>query len=319
MNGVADRLRMLRLWTAILFGRSYGHRPQNIGSVFMPDRLQGYFVDLSAKADYAGPVDRADLPLIRARGQLIYHPTLVLQFGLGQWDRSLGAGPGLDEHRRHFLNVANWTMASMDNRGGLPVFPQLGFQSASPYSAMTQGLAASVLARASLVGGTANWLERSRQAARLMLEPIDTGGTSRLIPAGIVLEEGPLVPPNTVLNGWLFGLFGLHDLLLVDDPPDPALATALRATLAALLDQLPAFDAGWWSRYDTAGHLASPFYHRLHVAQLTALERTFPVESAPARALRARWQRALGSPVQRARAVIQKAAQQLSAPPARIK
>jgi hypothetical protein len=319
MGGVADRLELLRAWTAILFGRSYRHRPQDIGGLFVPDRLEGYFVNLTAKTDYDGPVDSTGLPLIRARGQLIHHPTVVLQFGLGHWDRSLVAGRQSEEHRHHFLSVANWTVANMDNRGGLPVFPQLGFQTASPYSAMTQGLAASVLARAALLSGTASWLERSRQAAHLMLEPIETGGTSRLIPAGIVLEEGPLVPPNTVLNGWLFGLFGLRDLLLVDDQADPTFAAALQATLAALVDGLPAFDAGWWSRYDTAGHLASPFYHRLHVAQLTALERTFPGESAPARALGTRWRRALGSRRQQGRAVIQKALQQMAEPPARIK
>ena len=319
MNGVPDRLRLLRTWTAILLGRSYRHRPQDIGPHFLPDRLHGYFVDLTAKTEYDGPVDGEGLPLTRALGRLIHHPTVVLQFGLGHWDRSLGNGGGSEEHRRQFMNVAKWTLGSMDDRGGLPVFPQLGFQTVTPYSAMTQGLAASVLGRASLVDGSMNWLERSRQAARLMLEPIETGGTSRLIPAGIVLEEAPLVRPNTILNGWLFGLFGLHDLILAENGADPASVTALRLTLAALVDSLPAFDAGWWSRYDTAGHLASPFYHHLHVAQLTALEQTFPMVSAAVLVLRTRWQRAEDSRLQPARAVILKAGQQLSHPPAMIK
>jgi heparosan-N-sulfate-glucuronate 5-epimerase len=319
VNGVVARLRLLRAWSAILFGRSYGHRPQDIGAFFVPDRLHGYFVDLTAKTEYDGERDPQGLPLIRARGRLIHHPTVVLQLGLGHWDRSLAADPRADDHRRRFLDVATWTDASLDDRGGLPVFPQLGFDTATPYSAMTQGLAMSVLARASLLGGPVDWLDRARQVARLMLEPIDSGGTSRLIPAGIVLEEGPLVPPNTIMNGWLFGLFGLHDLMLADRPGDPMLATALQETLAAFIAGLPTFDAGWWSRYDSAGHLASPFYHRLHVAQLTALEQAFPAESAPVRAVRSRWQRTLRSPLQRTRAIIRKVMQQMAEPPPRIR
>ena len=248
----------------------------------------------------------------------VHHPTVVLQFGLGHWDRSLVPGPAAGEHRRQFLNVADWAAASMDESGGWSVFPQLGIKTESPYSAMTQGLAISVLVRAWAATGSRAYLDQARMAARLMVEPIETGGTSRVGPAGIVLEEGPLVPPNTVLNGWLFGLFGLHDLLLVRDSADPDLESALADTVAALVRGLSAFDAGWWSRYDTAGHLASPFYHRLHIAQLAALERTFPTAAEPVSAVRIRWQRSLKSPIQRTRAIVRKAAQQLSDPPVRI-
>lgn len=319
MSGGADRLRLLRAWTAILLGRSYRHRVQDIGVAFVPDRLHGYFVDLRAKTEYDGPVDDEGLPLTRARGRLIHHPTVVLQYGLGHWDRSLLGREDAEGHRRSFLTVARWTAANLDERGGLAVFPQLGLQTVTPYSAMTQGLAVSVLARASSLEGAGSWLECARGAALLMLEPIEAGGTSRLEPVGIVLEEAPLTPPNTILNGWLFGLFGLHDLVLIDDRADPAIAEALRSTLAAFVDHLPRFDTGWWSRYDTAGHVASPFYHRLHVAQLRALEQTFPREAASLAALEVRWRRMLDSPVHRARSVIVKAGQQMLHPPPLIK
>ena len=316
---IADRLLLVRGWAAILVGRSYRHRPQDVGRAFRPDRLDGYFVDLTAKTEYNGPFDPAGLPLTRALGRLVHHPTVVLQFGLGHWDRSLDEGPRAAEHRGRFIDVATWTVAEMDERGGLAVFPQLGLETITPYSAMTQGLAVSVLSRASHVDVSTDWLAPARRAARLMLEPIEIGGTSRRIAAGTVLVEAPLDPPNTVLNGWLFGLFGLHDLLLADNPDDPALAAAVSAVLAALLDCLPAFDAGWWSRYDIAGHLASPFYQRLHVAQLTALERAYPAKAERVSEVRSRWERALRSPLRRTRAVVEKAGQQLLAPPPMIR
>jgi hypothetical protein len=47
--------------------------------------------------------------------------------------------------------------------------------------------------------------------------------------------------------------------------------------VTALVELLPRYDiAGGWSRYDLyphpLKHVASPFYHRLHVAQLEAMD-----------------------------------------------
>jgi hypothetical protein len=68
-----------------------------------------------------------------------------------------------------------------------------------------------------------------------------------------------------------------------------------------------------------AGHLASPFYQRLHVAQLTALARAYPAEAGRISDVRSRWERALRSPLRRTRAVVEKAGQQLLAPPPMIR
>lgn len=315
MSRLAARLKLLRVWATIALGRSYRHRNQGIGHSFMPDQLEGYFIDLTAKTSYDGPTDDDGLPLTRARRQLIHHPTVVLQFGLGHWDRWLGSGRESAQHRTRFLSVARWAATAIDGRGGLSIWPELGFQTASPYSAMTQGLAASVFVRAWLLNPEDAWLAHARRAVQIMLSPVESGGTSRRIGSGIVLEEGPLMPPNTVLNGWVFGLYGLYDLTLVDGLDDPHLRAALEDTLEAVVQMLPDFDTGWWSRYDTSGNLASPFYHRLHVAQLGALERTFPAYSARIANTRVRWERALASRVQPARAIFMKVKQQLSDPP----
>lgn len=315
MSRLEARLRLLRVWCSIALGRSYRHRNQDIGHSFMPGQLEGYFIDLTAKTNYDGSTDEDGLPLTLARRQLIHHPTVVLQYGLGHWDRWIGSGRKSDEHRAHFLSAARWAATAIDHRGGLSIWPELGFQMASPYSAMTQGLAASVLVRGWLLNHEDAWLDLAKRAVQIMLSPVEVEGTSRRIGSGIILEEGPLVPPNTVLNGWVFALYGLYDVTLVDGPENAHLRAALVETLEALLQTLHAFDAGWWSRYDTNGHLASPFYHRLHVAQLEALEQTFPAHSARIATTRLRWEQALASRPQTVRAVLMKARQQLSDPP----
>jgi hypothetical protein len=318
VSRLAARLELLPRWLSIARGRSYRHRNQEIGQSFVPDRLDGYFIDLTAKTSYPGPTDDDGLPLMQFRHQLIYHPTVVLQFGLGHWDRWLASGRLSHDHRARFLSVARWVETTIDERGGLSIWPAFGLEMASPYSAMTQGLAASLLLRVWSLDPDDAWLEHARRAMELMLLPVELGGTSRRIGSGIVLEEAPQATPNTVLNGWVFALYGLYDLALVDGPSTPRLGAALADTLGALAQLLPDFDVGWWSLYDTNGHLSSPFYHRLHVAQLGALERTFPAFSAQIAATRARWERALASRLYPARAVLLKAGQQLSNPPKRI-
>lgn len=319
VRAVRERLALVRIWTSIALGRSYAHRPQKVGRRFASDRLDGYFNDLMGKTDYAGTLDAHGLPVLRRGGLLLHHPTEILQFGLGHWDRWLESGRSDERHVGVFRKVAQWTTENLDADGGLAVYPQLGIATEVPYSAMTQGQAASLLTRAWSVDHIPKWLEASRRAIGLMLTPVEQGGTARRVPTGIVLEEGVLTPANTVLNGWVFAAMGLRDLWLVDIERRSALIDPLDATINALIDALPAFDAGWWSRYDSAGHLASPFYHQLHVALLEALVLAFPDRARTIEPIRMRWAASSRSRVALLRAVLLKAGGQLLDPPQRLR
>ena len=87
------------------------------------------------------------------------------------------------------------------------------------------------------------------------------------------------------------------------------------ATLSALLARLQTYDAGFWSFYDTSGTLASPFYHRLHIAQLEALELSYPEHAGRFRELRDTFQGQLASRLNVARALTLKSYQKLRHPP----
>ena len=115
------------------------------------------------------------------------------------------------------------------------------------------------------------FLDAARKALDMMLQPIADGGTSDYSD-GLMLSEVPGDP--IILNGWLFSLFGLYDFCQVE--PDDHFSSALNLTLETLEKKITLFDNGYWSKYDCGKRLASPFYHDLHIAQLTTLLQIYP-------------------------------------------
>jgi heparosan-N-sulfate-glucuronate 5-epimerase len=311
-------LRMARRYGNVLAGNSYTHRHQGLGKHFVPGRLSGYYNDLSHKTEWQGPVDDAGLPLLRSPGgKRIRHPIVLMQKALGHWDRWLGSKRRSAQHLASFLQIADWATNSQDENGGWETWSLLGITGALPYSAMAQGEAMSVLVRAFSTTGEAAYLECARRALAPMLMPIERGGAGWIAPEGLILEEVPFKVPKTILNGWIFALYGLYDLAIADDSQDARVA--LDNTLGALLARLHMYDAGFWSFYDTSGTLASPFYHRLHIAQLEALELSYPEHEECFRSLREAFQRQLASRLNAARALTLKGYQKLRRPPESLK
>ncbi|MBT9134927.1 MAG: hypothetical protein DDT38_01669 [Firmicutes bacterium] len=311
--------RLMRHWGGMLFGRSYWHAEQGPGRQFAPGNLLGYYNDLTAKAHWTGPVDSDGLPLNQdVQGRFICFPTTLLQKALGHWDRWLESGRTSEYNHDAFLNLAAWALRVQDENGGWPIWPMLGQNYASPYSAMTQGEGISVLVRAYSLSGEEAYLNCARRARELFLADVQNGGTCRSIAEGLVLEEVPQEPPNTVLNGWIFALYGIYDYLLVAKGHDVGcqqVEAALQASLRALVACLPQFNAGFWSYYDMSGNLASPFYHQLHIAQLKTLELTFPEHAESLRRWRQLFEHQAASRLNRTKALVLKAYQKLRRPP----
>lgn len=305
---------LLYHWVRLLLGRSYFHVPQGVGRVFAPGQLLGYFNDLSGKTRWNGPVDEEGLPLNEGpRGRRIYFPTTLFQKGLGHWDLWLLSGRRYEREYVAFTTVARWAVRNQDDSGGWPVWPLLGVERPSAYSAMTQGEGVSLLLRAYWASHEEVFMVAAARAISLLLRDVREGGTCHVAPEGLVLEEAPEDPLNTVLNGWVFALYGLYDYLLWQ--ADRGVGKALDSTLGALAAYLPRYDAGFWSYYDLSGNLASPFYHRLHIAQLRCLESTFPQQQDDFRKARVAFEWQLSSPVNRMRALAVKVYQKLRRPP----
>ncbi len=298
---------------SILRGRSYWHKTQGLGRAFRPGHIHGYFNDLTAKTEWGGPIDECGLPVTSfGRGGVAF-PTTRFQKALGHWDRGLLREGDLDAHRAAFISLAEWAVEEQDRQGGWPVWPLAGWESATPYSAMTQGQALSVLVRADSSSRDPRFMQAADHAAGLLLTTVESGGVSRSGVSGLILEELPTCPPSTILNGWVFALFGLYDLHLA--APAPRLLAALDGAAAELASALPGFDAGYWSRYDARGALASPFYHQLHIAQMEALALAFPMHAATFGQFRDLFACQWSSRLNRSRAVAVKVVQKVRKPP----
>jgi hypothetical protein len=249
-------------------------RPQSLGSFAAGDPDSGYYNDLTIKAtDSGSPRGCAELALRLTHERRRANPVTIAQLGLGAWQLSLQDPTWLDA----VDVVVRWIERELEPDGTIPYHFDMPhtFQLAAPWpSAMAQGEAASLLVRASGSLGR----PEVRDLARRAIEPLLRSG-SRLVSStrdGPVLQEYPTTPPAHVLNGWIFGLWGLYDVGISQD--DSSAMNAFTVGTETLAARLPLYSVRWsWSRYDLyphrVVHVTSPFYHRLHVAQLRAMAR----------------------------------------------
>lgn len=268
-------------------GTSYYHRPQEMGRMFVARQLNGYFNDLTGKTDWKGKIDHDGLPLSTlSNGKSIHFPILLCQKALGHWDMWLIHERADD--RQQFLNIANWLEQTQDSMGGWDTWGPMGQSSQYRYSAMTQGQAISVMTRAYKVTKGAGFERACRAALELLRKPVQDGGVCCYEAQNVFLEEFPASRRDTVLNGWIFALFGVHDYLL--QFTDEQIKTFYADTCASLTSHFPEYDAGFWSYYSSGSkRLASPFYHRLHLSQLKALKQI--IDQPCVHLVQERWKR----------------------------
>jgi hypothetical protein len=260
---------LARRWSNILLGRSYQHVPQPVGRHFETQRVGGYYNDLTRKVGWGGATDDAGVPVdVLRNGKRHYVPVTIAQMALGAYDLWLETKD--DKHKETFLSLAGWFRVNQDASGGWETpWTYVGERGPSPYSGMAQGQAISVLVRAHHLDGDTAYLDGARGAYELLLRPVRDGGCCVDSGDALYFEEYPSEPKNTVLNGWIFAIFGVYDLALSTEDPD--VRGVFDRVVATLDDSLPSYDTGYWSFYDRKGHIASPFYHTLHSALLDAL------------------------------------------------
>lgn len=301
----------------MLLGKSYWHASQGLGPCFEPEKLQDYYRDYSTKVDWHGEVDQGQLPLVREpEGPLFHDPLVLAQKALGHWSTWLRSHRQDEPHRAAFLQLSRWLVSNQEKQGSWEMPSMLKSIYTAPYSALTQGQVISVLARAFSITADQRYHDAACRGLQFMLRPIQVGGTSRSTVAGLVLEEYPRHQTNTVLNGWISAVFGIYDVLILEENLE--IRGTLESSLQALITTLPKYDAGYWSFYDSSGSLASPYYHRVHITQLKALELTFPTHSAAFRSTRLQFEEQLASSLCRTKAFMLKAIQKLRQPPVTV-
>jgi heparosan-N-sulfate-glucuronate 5-epimerase len=280
---------------AAISGRTVEFTHQPLGSHIDPKGLGGYYCDLRHKA--AHTID--GLPLGRG-GKPDVEVIPVAQTALGFWELRI-EGHDVDDA---FLRLADWLMEraepASDDIAGLVWRIQVRMPKYELMpgwaSAMAQGQVASVLLRAHSLTGDSEYLGAAHAAFPPLTVAVADGGLQATIDGAVVLEEYPTVAPSAVLNGWIFALFGVHELAVAGELAEARDLFELSA--GSLVTLLPSYDVGWWSLYSLGDHgrpdLAKPFYQRLHPVLLEALALIHPDPAL--RAYAQRWTAQLTKP-----------------------
>lgn len=159
-------------------------------------------------------------------------------------------------------------------------FPWMRYMSPPWISALSQSVAISVLLRAWLLTNRQQYFDIAATAINVLFSEIERGGVMHRNNDMITFEEYPARQPRTVLNGFIFSIWGVVDFLSLTG--DRNARYFLERSIDTLVKILPTYDLGFWSKYQLAPYkeampwIASPFYHNLHIAQLTVMDSLFP-------------------------------------------
>ena len=226
-----------------------------------------------------GPVDEHGVLYVEADDYLPggYYATAISQYALANWNAYLATND--EQYKRAFLIQADWIATNEQQLAhdavGWPfLVPWPDYHAEAPWlSALTQGNCISVLVRAYKLTGKALFLDIARRAVRTFEHDIRDGGVSVQVGEdGVLFEEIAAYPAAHILNGYLYGLFGLYDY--IDLTGDTTISALLQRSLDTMHRLIDRFDMRFWSRYNLLhGHPATSFYHALHVTMLEALAR----------------------------------------------
>ncbi|RUS80704.1 hypothetical protein EGW08_011527 [Elysia chlorotica] len=191
-----------------------------------------------------------------------------------------------DVHLDQFFDSANWLVKHQDDRGGWPIMVTrrlvTGVMELAPgwYSAMGQGQAMSVLARAYTLTKDRTYLDAAVRGLKLFEVDSAQGGVrARFMGKLDWYEEYPTIPSSFVLNGFIFSLLGLYDLTLVADGQGKEAAERIyNSGMTSLKTNIGMYDTGQGTLYDlrhvSAGlppNRARWDYHTTHINQLLQL------------------------------------------------
>ena len=137
---------------------------------------------------------------------------------------------------------------------------------------MVQGLAISLLVRGYRMTGRSTLLDLCRAATKVFEKNVEDGGVRTPASGGALYEEYPCYPLPRVLDGFLFSLLGLYDL--VAETGDPRASQLFADGIAGLKQTLEFWNyRSKWSWYGSHGYLCPPHYNKLNAGLLMSLGR----------------------------------------------
>ncbi len=301
---MAINIYNIKKWSNMIMGKSLFHVNQDLGKHFSPIQLRGYYNNFKEKVlKQPGLLNTDKLPLVlEDNGKYVLFPVAVFQYGLGALDLYLESNDNV--YLEKFKQCCEWAIKNQQDNGAWDNFSV--FFPDYPYGAMCQGEGASLLLRGYKYIGGDDYLHAAQKAIDFMLLPLENGGTTQYVDNDVILMEFSHLP--AVLNGWIFAWWGLYDISLVLKDTI-YYKEMLEKSCDSMEKYLPKFSNNIWSIYDLTGRITSPFYHRLHIAQMEAM---YTLTNRPIFEEYAnRWNRQLNNPLYKSVAFCIKAYQKI--------
>lgn len=252
----------IKKWCKMLSGNSISHVNQGIGTCYSKEKVAGYYNNLTEKVTKDDPSILVPKYYVDT-GEKINFSIGIFQYGLGAYDLFLKTGDA--QYKEKLLACADWAVENQQEDGSWVTFAYKKTQ--NPYSSMAQGEGISMLIRAHIATKDEKYMKAAQKAKDFLLKSVSDGGVTGYENGDVVFYEAVGYP--IILNGWIFSLWGLYDYCKYTD--DVQAKAQLELTLDSLKRKIPEFDMGYWSKYDIKKRVCSPFYHKLHIAQLTVM------------------------------------------------
>ncbi len=269
MSTLTDKFRNLAEYAGVR-SKSYFHAPTPIA--YDPDDILAYYLDQSERTEWQGHYDANGLPMITINDRTDRHPVMICLWALGQIQRN--RTEPTPTRRKLIETTCEWLIESRqpENTWRMPFEIRSYNLPPGAQSAMIQGLAISVLVRAFVIFDDDRYLQTAVEAMQPFTVDVSMGGVLTTEEGLPFYEEYPCLPPRHVLNGFLFAMWGLHDLVRLYH--DEQALSLYNDGLRTLLEWLPRFDTGYWSLYHVGHGAPNPstlHAHRLHIEQLKVM------------------------------------------------
>ena len=190
------------------------------------------------------------IPILKYHDKYVINPTTICQFALACYDDYIQNNNQIS--KKYFMKQVDYLAGNNITIGdGIGFAYNYMSKGITPpwYSALAQGQAASVFVRAFFLTHENKYLELAKKSINYMIAKYPHG-TLNLTSDGLLwLEEYPKIPQSSVLNGFVFSIFGLIDYAKLF-PDDDEVVSITKECLKSLRKSIPKYDTGKWLIYD---------------------------------------------------------------------
>tara|TARA_B100000965_G_scaffold138450_1_gene115259 strand:- start:6859 stop:7836 length:978 start_codon:yes stop_codon:yes gene_type:complete len=283
-------INRLRYWqrifsTYMLGGKSnlsFWHGEPTVNDLAKYDKLDQYYMSFHRKAEYQGSYDKKGIPQLNYQGDIgiQYNPIAIAQWSLGNYN--LWKKNNSQDCYEKFIKGADWLNNNLNLNNGNVYVWQHHFNwvykenLVNPWhSGLAQGQGLSVLCRAYRVTENNQYLDSIEKVYQSFLVDVKNGGVTFKDRQGNIWIEEYIMEknPTHILNGFIWGLWGIYDYWLLTNNKD--VEKLFYEYVKTIEHNIKKYDIGYWSLYELSklpiDMRASIFYHKLHIVQLNIL------------------------------------------------